>query len=322
MYIVTYPVIILCWKLPYFIFRNRSWVLAFAIVNLVISLFRSIKYGIISAALWLISFALIFNSNDRILLSLASAVLIGLLLLTYVRRFILAFKATALFETYKKLFTLVRTGLASSNKLDENYKNLPLTSLTETQLKKWTSNLETLTLHNRACLIAAKALRDYQNSGINVASGIFTSFMLIIVTTFSFAVINLALYKIDPKFFETTGEVSFFTFFYYSMNAFVFNSIKEVAPVSYVSQSVLMTEYFFALFLVAIFVSLIVPFKNARYAQELNDTVATIETEGRLMESFIRSEYRINSIDEALAELQRLEAGLARFLLYLTEQLK
>lgn len=183
-------------------------------------------------------------------------------------------------------------------------------------------NLETLTLHNRACLIAAKALRDYQNSGINVASGIFTSFMLIIVTTFSFAVINLALYKIDPKFFETTGEVSFFTFFYYSMNAFVFNSIKEVAPVSYVSQSVLMTEYFFALFLVAIFVSLIVPFKNARYAQELNDTVATIETEGRLMESFIRSEYRINSIDEALAELQRLEAGLARFLLYLTEQLK
>ncbi len=40
------------------------------------------------------------------------------------------------------------------------------------------------------------------------------------------------------------------------------------------------------------------------------------------MEGFIKDEYRINSIEDALVELQKLKAGMAKFLYKITESIK
>ena len=50
--------------------------------------------------------------------------------------------------------------------------------------------------------------------------------------------------------------------------------------------------------------------------------IAGIEAQGADMEGFIKDEYRINSIEDAMAELDKLKAGMAKFLYKITESIK
>jgi len=86
-----------------------------------------------------------------------------------------------------------------------------------------------------------------------------------------------------------------------------------------ISQIVSMLEFFFALFLIAIFVSLLLSVRSQRYSEELNEVIKGIEGQGEDMEGFIRDEYKINSIDEAIAELEKLKAGMVKFIYKITE---
>ena len=92
LYALFYPLIVLFWKIPFFVFKQRSWVFAFAFINAVISFFKSIKYNFVTSVIFLISLAVIFSFSNEKLLWTAAATLLVLLLITYVHRFILVFK--------------------------------------------------------------------------------------------------------------------------------------------------------------------------------------------------------------------------------------
>src|SRR3989339_795405 len=55
LYVLFYPAIILFWKIPYFIFRQKSWALAFAVLNSIISFFKSLKYTFFAFAFYIIT---------------------------------------------------------------------------------------------------------------------------------------------------------------------------------------------------------------------------------------------------------------------------
>jgi hypothetical protein len=145
---------------------------------------------------------------------------------------------------------------------------------------------------------------------------------LIALTIFSFAAINFGLFKIDSSFFSYPTIPSFFTFFYYSFNNLVFNSIKEITPVMPIAQTVFMIESFFALILVAIFISLLLSVRSQRHTEELNEVIKNIEAQGTEIEGFIKDEYKINSIEDAMVELEKLKAGLVKFIYKITESIK
>lgn len=322
LYILCYPAIVLLWKMPFFVFKQKSWIFAFAVINAVISFFKSIKYNFIIAAFFLVSLAVIFGFSNQKLLWLAILLIFSILSIVYVHRFILVFKPSSIFQVHIKIFSGIRKHATTSFALEESIKNLPVESLDQKQLEKWTTNLQTSVLFNRVCLFAAKKLRDYQNSGLNVVSYVLTILLLIALTILSFSVINLGLYKIDSNFFEFSSAPSFFTFFYYSFNNLLFNSIREIIPISPISQTASMIESFFALFLVVIFVSLLLSVRSQKHSEELNEVIKEIEGQGVEMEGFIKDEYRINSIEDAMAELQKLKAGMAKFLYKITESIK
>src|ERR1700693_2127069 len=68
LYVLFFPLIILFWKIPYFIFRQKSWLLGMAFANAVVSLCTSLKYKVIAAALFLISQFLIIEFENKLLL--------------------------------------------------------------------------------------------------------------------------------------------------------------------------------------------------------------------------------------------------------------
>ncbi|HAG49715.1 MAG: hypothetical protein A2X87_00255 [Deltaproteobacteria bacterium GWC2_42_51] len=322
LHVFFYPAIVLLWKIPFFIFKQKSWILAFAFINSIISFFKSIKYSFITSAFFLASVAIIFSFSNEKLLWFATAIILGVLLITYIHRFILVFKPSSIFQVHIKIFSGIRKHGVSSFALDESIKNLPVASLDQKQMEKWTTNLQMSVLFNRVCLFAARKLRDYQNSGLNIVSYVLTILMLIVLTIFSFAVINYGLFKIDANLFGYSVAPTFFTFFYYSFNNLLFNSIREIAPTMPISQTASMIESFFALFLVVIFVSLLLSVRSQRHAEELNEVIKGIEGQGKDMEGFIKDEYKINSIDDAMAELEKLKAGMAKFIYKITESIQ
>lgn len=319
-YVLFFPIIIAVWKIPYFVFKRKNWTLAFAIINLVISFFQSLRYRLIVSTCWLVAFVVIFVSDDPYLLWLAGIVLIGCLFTSYAHRLMFVLKPFKPLRVYTKFFSGVRPAMAG--KLDDDVRAVALADLNKTQLQQWKTKLELCVLFNRSCLFVARRLKDYQNSGVHILSAVLITMSLVILTILSFAAVNYAAYKSNPASFETTSSPSFFTFFYYSFNTFLFNSIKEVVPVSWASQSAGMVESVFALFLFALFVSLMLPFRRERYTIELGDTIAAIEAEGKSMEAFIKTEYLVDTVEEALIQLEKLQASMMRLLLMLSEGLK
>ncbi len=54
----------------------------------------------------------------------------------------------------------------------------------------------------------------------------------------------------------------------------------------------------------------------------MNKAIKGIESQGTEIEGFIKDEYKINSIEDAMAELEKLKSGLAKFIYQITEIIK
>ena len=175
---------------------------------------------------------------------------------------------------------------------------------------------------NRVALFYAKKLRLYESSPVSFISGIITTFALLVITAISFAAINYAVYKTDPKLFSITSEPSFSIFVYYSFKNLFLSSINEITPVAGLSRAVSLAGNLFFFFLASILVSLVFQVRTQRYSTELNDAISGVENEGLEMERFIRREYKLDSIDDAMAELEKGKAAFLKFLVYLTSGLK
>jgi hypothetical protein len=319
-YVTLHPVILLLWRIPYLIFRQRSWTFAIAVLNSLISFFRSLKYNLTTSALYLVSLTTALAAHEVWLLWASSLTLVALCAVMYVRRFISVFKPSVLFDLYRRLFRGLHTYVEQNGRVDQDIRGMAVARLDSSQLTTWRTRLGHSVICNRICVLTAKRLRDYQRSGLSFVSGIVTTLGLSLITILTFATINFALQKIDGRQFILTADPSFFISFYYSFNSFLFNTIPDMVPISYLSQSVVMFERFFALCLVAIFASLLIAVRGQRYAAELDSAISEIESEGRWLETLIRDEYRINSVDEAIAELERVEAGINKILVFLSER--
>lgn len=319
LYVAIFPFAILLWKLPKFVWKQKSWLFAFAILNAAISFVRSFRRDFISGTLLLISAALILSSENRYLLYGSSLIIFVLVVLAYALAFVRGFRPSAVFETYTKVLPLIRNG--TFLKIDESIRNLPIEMMTTRELELRTTSLQNVVLYNRACLLISRKLRDYQRSGANVASYILSLMILLMFSVMSFALINYALHKISPTFYQFTySKESFFAFVYYSAGS-MFYASNGLVPVEPFSQFVQLVQFLCALLAVVIFATVIYSLRNERYSSQIEEVILSMEREGKTIEALLLSEFNLDSIDRAIDALQKAKAGLTGFIVYLTKNL-
>ena len=271
--------------------------------------------------IFVVSIAIIFAFSYEKLLWFAVVAILIILIVIYANRFILVFKPSSIYQIHIKLFTAIRKYGTPSFSINDKIRNLPLESLDQTQMQQWTTTLQTSVIFNRICLFAASKLKNYQNSRLNIVSSVLIILFLIAITIVSFSSINYGLYKINRDFFTVVSMPTFFTFFYYSFNNLLFNSIREVVPSTPISQGVSMTESFFALFLIVIFVSLLLSVRSQRHTEELSIVTNEIYEQGKAMEQFIKDEYKFDSIEAAIAALERFKADSVNFIYQISKNI-
>lgn len=338
LFILFYPFIFIFWRIPVLIFKKKSWNLLFALIDSIVSFFKSIKLSFISTAIFIVSITVILLTSNNILLWISLVLLLLLHFWAYILKILQVFRPSSIYRVYSKVFNVLsefvrfKPALASSPApspapgptmasyvLNEKELEIPIENLDEKQLQKWVTGVQYLVFFNRVCLFVSKKIKAYQDSKFNIFSSIFGILIIVLYTVFVFASINFGLFKINHAYYSFPIEPTFFSFIYYSFNNFVFNTIREIIPASPISQVVSMVESFFALFLGAILISLVLSFRSQRETEELNNVIKYLTEEGIKTEGYLKEKYKINNIEEAMQALRKLNAYFVDLLYKITE---
>lgn len=322
LYIIFYPFVILI-KISLFIFKQESWLLAFAMINAVASFFTNLKYSLIFTTIFLAAFSIAALAQADYFLVSSITVLAILILVAYVKNFMSALRPTTIFRIYSKFFREIRKiGYSSSFALDVKIKNLPIEQLEPEQLEKWHTSLQTSVVYNRLCLFVATRLQDYQRSEWRIIPSIFGLLWLIVFTVVSFSGIYYSLFKIDTNLFKFTEEPTLFTFLYFSFNNLILNSTLEISPSMALSQSVYMSQAALSFLVIILMATLYISHRVQKSAREIDGVITEVEAEARGIEDFIQKEYKISDIETATKRLEEVKSGLIGFIYWLSKGIR
>jgi hypothetical protein len=319
LYALFYPIILVCrttWRL----FKDRRWLLIITLAHVVMSLVRCAKYRFIAGSFSLLALIAILLSSDRFILALAASLLLVVLVLTYSRRFYSAFKPSVLYQMHSGLVERLVRWNKTILKPQEELVSLTVAKMDNNQLQLWSNSLQMPVITNRFCYFLSSKLKEYQRSNISVATDLVTLFVLIVLTVIVFAAVNFALYKAVPGSYAATEQPTFFLFCYYSMSRLFGQGIGELSPAVLMSRICAVLEMVASVSLLGILMSLCLSVKERQDAEELDRTVALIKRHGVEMEGYIRDTYKLTVVD-AIAELERLKAGLVRLIAYLSDNI-
>ncbi len=319
LYIVFYPVIVI-FKIVFYTFKTSSWLFSIGIINFILSLFRSIKYKFIIFSFSIVLFALIFLSDNKIILSCSIILLLAILLLVFVKRFYYVFRPSVLYQKHSKLVTKLLDWGRKTWAPAEDLASVTITNMNTNQLQTWSNNLQYSVVANRFCYFFSSKLKKYQKSNTSVAFDIVNIFVLTLITVVFFSVINLSLYKINVNSFTTTVQPDFFMFFYYSITGLFGRGIIEIVPVTNISRIISVLEMIFTFSLFGILVSLFLSVKEKRDSEEIDTAIKLIKDQGSEMETFIKDKYKL-TINDAISELEKLKAGFIKFIFYLSRNI-
>ncbi|WP_035399421.1 hypothetical protein [Exiguobacterium sp. OS-77] len=321
LYIAFFPLILVTWEIPYFIFKQKSWVLAIACINSFITIIISLKQLIVMLSVYLISVFIVINTNNKYAILVVLITLCCFFLYAISKRIIMIFKSSKINDFYRNIILQPFTdNLRKQIALDHTIKNIPFENLDENQKSKWVEKLQTTVLYNRLYIFMSKKLKNYQESKLSYAYYAFSIISLIFLVIVTFSIINLGVYKIDKNAFKLTGSSSFFTFFYYSFNNIVINGIDEIKPQNMISKTLYMFEVSIAMVISMIFVTLMFSAKNEKNNQELDRIITKFEDRGNELELMIKEDYDLNTIDEALEKLETLKSVIIGFIYRITDR--
>ena len=240
-HIVCFPLVVILWHLPRFVWRQKSWVLAFSIVNAATVFFVSFRKIFVVTAIFIAAAILSAVYVNPIIQYTALLGYFLVLLAAYYSAFRTAWKPSAVFSLYTKVPPAVRR--SEIMKIDEFVVKGPVDQLTQSQIERRVNLLQNSVLYNRICLFIAKKLGDYQKSDWNVVSYILNLVVLLCFTVILFALACRAVYIADPSSFSFTyGNNTWFGFLFYSAHCMFFSD-DGMVPTSTLSQMLQMAQF-------------------------------------------------------------------------------
>jgi hypothetical protein len=216
---------------------------------------------------------------------------------------------------YRRLFPFVARQRDFFSGSDKSLRGKALAELQGKELKERASNLQLAVAANRCILYFGQRLREFHGSDFSIAAGIISSLLLILLSMSWFAFIYYGLYKAIPTAFQSPHDLELFEFFRLSFDNMFFGSNSDVDFTSRAAHALSMYQRFLSAIIVVIFLAVLVNVKHQRHAREIDDTVQVIADAGKQIESHIVTEYKFETLDEAIDTLNKIESSFIEFIL-------
>lgn len=296
-YVVTYPFVVVLWKVPKLVFRN--WALAVAFIPAIHSVARTFRRSFILSVGVILAATCIQLSDTRAVLIGAMVYLGGYLVFHYARRFQSAFQRSTVFATAVggvQAFHehIMHNGLADYSRTTDAQRHEPL------------ARVQTGYLTLSALRIAAEKLREVSASRkvdlYLTASLGFT----VALTAVVFGLLYQGLYALDPASFSVVGELGFWKALAYSFSTLMTADLAAVVPASTAAQVLANAELLCSLLLFLLFVFVLLTSTRERYREDLDLMVGELRTASVLAaETFERDfEMKLQAAEALLIEAQ------------------
>lgn len=318
LFILCYPLILLLWRLPRFIWKRNSLVLGIAVLNLVVSFAKSFKFNLIALSVFLLSVLAIELSVNAYLLYAGIIIQPFLMLILIGRRIVNIFSRSTLFALYTKIVGTVTRDMISNKKpfaLDPEIKALTVAQMDKNQLQQWGNALAIAVLSNKICYFLSSKFDEYNKSGFNVVFYLFDFLLVALLTVLSFAFVSHGIYRLDPSSYDIHGAPVFFDFLYYSFNSVVGEQPLDMRAATQLARGVHMLQAVFSLFLCGVLVTLLLNVRKQKEADEIESAARSFKSYGDALGTWINNEYKL-SVAEAITELERIQGSLIKIIYF------
>lgn len=323
MYVLAFPVVLLCWKLPKLLGKARSPVAFMAAANALTLVVGSIKRTIVAFALTAFSALAIFASHWRPLLILAGGLLLLLMLRTTYRTIRLSLQPSTFLRMQQKAIRSVVTSnvVKGMTTPTDDLQREDIERFNEQQQQAFIQNLANGVIAHRTLNYWAYQLERYRRSPASLIFNVLAFLWLVVRLVVGLALLNVALYHADVHAFEVHGSHSFFVFIRYVISGLQGGEIAAIHAKSEFANGLgILTFGAGVLLLGSLLVSSALAFRAARDESEIGETVAEIKREGDQLDAQLRENYDV-SVNEAIVRLRQLRYGLLGVITFLSSRI-
>lgn len=311
-YIVFFPLVVLLWKLPRFLINSKSWVAAFAAVNMVTALFSNLRYILVSSALALFAALAIVESTQTWLLTVSAFALGALLLISLGRTVLFSFKTSRFMTAQERGIAelLDSKPLTELIALDDDLRSTDIEKFDSAQEARFLMSVASSVAVNRALYFWGYQLDQYRKSPATILYNSLAYVWALTQSVIALTLINLAIYKNDHAAFTFDDPPGLLVFARYSFSSLIGNEINALQAHSDWANGVSLASMFIGIALLGgLILTLALSFRRERQNAAIHDTLGRIDVIGRELEVRHRESFEL-TIQATLAKLDELQYAL------------
>jgi hypothetical protein len=311
-YVMAFPAVMLCWKLPKLLGRTRSPVAFLAAANALTLVFSDLKRSILLTTLTVFATLAIAASHWEPLLIVSGVCMLVLVIRTTYRSIKMSLVPSSFLRVQQKAIRKVvgSNMLKSMTSPAEELMGEEIERFTVEQQVAFTNNLANGVLVHRVLSYWAYQLERYRRSPASLIFNLLSYLWLVIRVIVGLALVNLALYHARSSDFSFQNNDTFLLFVRYVIASLYGSEIGGLHGSGTVPDGIDILTFIAGFVLVGGFVvSSALAFRASREESEIRETVAEIKRESKRLDERLRENYAV-SVAEAMLRLEQLKAGL------------
>jgi hypothetical protein len=323
-YVLAWPLIVVCWRLPWFFIRKRSWALFLGSLQAIFTALSDLKYNLTTKTFALAAALVILTARSPRLLYASGAYVAAILLLSYVR----LVKKTFLESSFLAMQRDRLAGLVNSNfvthmtSLNDDLRSSDIQLYDRSQISAITTNCSLGILMNKGMYYWAYQLERYRKNYSPALIFSAVSYVwLFLGTVLSLALLNEAIIKARPAEYTLVhAHPSFIAVCVYALSTLFVSTSGGIEPSRDLAYAIqLIAGIAGPVFLVTCVLNFFISFKRERDENALRELVAELKRRAREQGDRFNTEWAV-SVDEARARLDDIGEGLGKVFAFFTSR--
>jgi hypothetical protein len=311
-YILCFPLVVICWKVPKLLYKTKSPVAFMAAANAVTSVFADLRRSVVVGGVVAFSALIVLTSHNRDLLAVA-AIAVGIVLVMALYRTIrvsvvpnrfLQVQQTAIRRAFDAKF--MKTLLAPT----VEFRDVEVAKFSQGQQTAFVQDLGNAVLSHRLLNFWAYQLERYRRSPASVLLNGVAYLWLLCRAIVGLTLMNVALYHADAHAYTYESGPTFLEFVRYVIAGLYGSEIKAVQPKSQLANGLSIATFAGGVVVLgSAILSSFLSFRASKDDSEIKSVIGDIRREGEGLDRQVRENFDV-TVPEAMQRLDELKFGL------------
>ncbi|MFM9553963.1 hypothetical protein ACKI19_16850 [Streptomyces caniscabiei] len=310
LYVIFFPLVVIFWKIPKWLYRFKSWIAVFVVLNAATSFVRHFKFNAVTRFLALLALVLIGVSKNHYVMATSAAYLGVYFVVLMVRTMWFAIKPSHFLTAQQKLVKGLSGGSLTAQLIGVNadLRDDGVQKFNASQLSTFIGNLSNAVLVSKGVYFWAYQLEKYRTSAAALVVSAFSYASLYMQGIVAFTAVNYAILELDPDAFEYASSPSVLQIAYYSLFTGAGSSLTPISTSATIVKIAI--NVIGPLFLAALVTQFVISRRQVEQDAAASEAVEGIKKAGAELELKFQEEYDI-STEEAIEWLTQLGESLA-----------